>query len=157
MDLRLIVIFAALFSLIYIFKVKNKFAKIINGVSAVAIGVSLIPIPEISIDGFYILFACHIAAIIYVFSYDEFSNQKKILITVIAVFSILPSVLFFTPFSTEIWIGVLSIIPLIAFGYLLKNDVQSYKNEIGFLVIMVANALVTFIGTLQIYATVVKS
>lgn len=151
MDLRIIVVLAALFGLIYIFKVKNRFARIITGAGVISIGISLIPIPAIAIDGFYIFFAFHVGAIIYALSYDEFSNEKKIVLSTVAVFSALPATLYFTPYAAQVWVGLLSIIPIFVFGYGLKNKVQDYKNEIGFLIIMVGNALVTFIGTVQIY------
>lgn len=151
MDLRIIIVLAALIGLVYTFKVKNKFARIITAAGVIAIGISLIPIPQIAIDGFYIFFAFHVAAIIYVFSYDEFSNQKKGIITVIALLSILPQALFFTPYASQIWVGLLSFIPILAFAYAAKNKIQEFKNEIGFLILMVCNSIVTFIGTIQIY------
>jgi len=84
MDLRIIIILAGVFGLIYLFKITNNFARIITGLMVVAIAISFVRVPEIAIDGYYLFAITQLLIIIYAFSYEDFSTNKKITVATIA-------------------------------------------------------------------------
>jgi len=141
MDLRLLIVLGALFGLIYSFKVNNKFAKILNWVMVVAIGVSLIPVAEVAIDGYYLFAITQVGLLIYTFSYVDFTPLKKLVLATIAIFSCLPLILVLYQVSFPIDIRLLSFGVLILYIYILVKHVKLFKEEMGMLTILAVVAI----------------
>jgi hypothetical protein len=75
-----LILLSGVFSLIHIFKAKDKFAKVINATFVASIGVSFIPQPQVAIDGYYLFAIGCIMVVLYAFSDGNFSNNKKIVL-----------------------------------------------------------------------------
>jgi len=155
MDLRIIIILAGVFGLIYLFKITNNFARIITGLMVVAIAISFVRVPEIAIDGYYLFAITQLLIIIYAFSYEDFSTNKKITVATIAFLGLASIVLLLgAPEGIraygDFYLRLLEFSGLVAgviiglYIYVLIKDIKSYKEEIGFLTILSADALIRF-------------
>lgn len=138
----IIIVAAGLFGLIQIFKIKDKFAKVINLLYAIAIGVSLIPLPQIAIDGFYLFGITHLVVLFYVFHNEEFANEKKAIISTMAVIQLLATLFWLMQYPYANLIFLMGAITLITFIFITVKRIQDYKNEIGFLTVLAADGLI---------------
>ena len=144
----IIIILSGLFGLIYGFKLTNKFARVINWVMVAAIAISFVPSVPVKIDGYYLFALTHLLVIVYAFSNEDFTLQKKIFLTTIAVLSVAPILFFLGSIEGLIFVSLLSIVAIVSYVYILMKDVQSYKEEIGFITMLVANSITWFIGAI---------
>lgn len=141
-----LIILSGLFGLIYGFKITNKFAKVINWVMVVAIAISFIPNPNVKIDGFYLFALTHLLVIVYAVSHEDFTQQKKLLLAGISILSVAPILIFLGAVPGIIFASLLSIVGIGIYVYILMKDIQSYKEEIGFLTMLAANSVTWFVG-----------
>jgi len=141
-----LIILSGLFGLIYGFKITNKFAKVINWIMVVAIAVSFIPIPNVKIDGFYLFALTHLLVIVYAVSHEHFTQEKKLLLAAISLLSVAPILIFLGEMQGIMFACLLSIVGIGIYVYILIKDIQSYKEEIGFLTMLVANSITWFVG-----------
>ena len=146
--LSIIVIVSGIFGLIYGFKLTNKFARIINWVMVISIALSFVPNANVKIDGYYLFALMHLLVFVYSFSYENFTQQKKILLAGITLFSIAPVVAVLANLSQAIVLTseLFSVLGLGMYIYILIKHIKSYKEEIGFLTMLVANCLTWTIG-----------
>lgn len=138
----IIIVAAGLFGLLQIFKIKDKFAKVINLMYAIAIGVSLVPIPQIAIDGFYLFGLTHLAVLFYVFHNEDFSNEKKGLMSMMALIQLAATLLWLMNYPYQQIVFLLGLITLAAFIFIVAKRIQDYKNEVGFLTVLAADGLI---------------
>jgi len=143
----IIIVAAGLFGLLQIFKIKDKFAKVINLLYAIAIGVSLIPMPQIAIDGFYLFGLTHLVVLFYVFHNEEFSNEKKGLISMMALIQLSATIFWLMNYPYQTIVFLLGTVTLAAFIFIVVRRIQDYKNEIGFLTVLAADGLIK-VGTI---------
>lgn len=141
-----LIILSGLFGLIYGFKLTNKFARVINWVMVAAIAISFVPNANVKIDGFYLFALTHLLIIVYAVSYEEFSQQKKILLIAMAVLSVAPILFFLGSIEGITFVSLLAILGIGTYAYILLKDIQSYKEEIGFITMVTANSITWFIG-----------
>lgn len=138
----IIIVAAGLFGLLQIFKIKDKFAKVINLMYAIAIGVSLVPIPQIAIDGFYLFGLTHLAVLFYVFHNEGFSNEKKGLMSMMALIQLAATLFWLMNYPYQQIVFLLGLITLAAFIFIVAKRIQDYKNEVGFLTVLAADGLI---------------
>lgn len=148
MDIRIIIILAGAFALLQIFKIKDRFAQVINGLYALSFGLSFINSPAVRLDSFYLFGITHILVIIYLIHNNEFKNQKKFVIGVMAGIQLLSTLFILSRWPFAIEVIFLGIITIVAFLFALTRDIKSYKNEIGFMVVLAADAIVKLISIL---------
>jgi len=142
----ILIILSGLFGLIYGFKITNKFARIINWVMVIAIGISFASNPYVKVDGFYLFALMHLLIIVYAVSYENFSLQKKLLLAGISLCSVAPIIFFLGSISG---LAAISFLPALAIGgyvYILMKDIQTYKEEVGFLTMLTANSITWLVG-----------
>ena len=139
-------ILGALFGFIYALRVKETYARIINWTMIVAIAITFAQVPQLKVDGYY-LFAMSMLGVIVYGASGDFTNAKKIVLISCGLLSVIPLGVFLSMTLPYNEIALLTgIIQLGVFGYALKTDIQSYKEEMGFLVILAADALIRVIG-----------
>jgi hypothetical protein len=143
--LLILIVMAGVFGLVYPFYIKNKFARAVSWTFCAAVGLSLIPIPEISFDGYYLFIISYVLVIIYAFSQEDFSTPKKGLLATLGGLGLLPLLLFISgrPATVEWAVCNLAITGICIF--ILAKERRSYKQEFGFLVIIAANAVVNLV------------
>ncbi|MEO9532799.1 MAG: hypothetical protein ABJG68_17395 [Crocinitomicaceae bacterium] len=149
MGFIIILVTSALFALVQIFKTKNIFARVLNAVFAISIGLCIVKNPVIAIDGYYLLGMAGLLTIFYVIHNEEFALQKRIILGVMALIHLLAIGAFVMHWPSKMYFFLLGIVPLLLFLYTLIKDVKSYKDEIGFMTVMSAVGLVNFISVLM--------
>lgn len=159
MYLQAIIILAALFGFIYALRLKETYSRILTWAMVVAVGMSFVPVSELILDGYYLFALTQLGVIVYGVSNTEFSNAKKTTIISSGLLSFIPLALFLTVFlSFQIELALITgLIQLGIFGYALKTDIQGYKEEMGFLVMLAADALVRVIGGIMLFISGVSS
>lgn len=145
----ILIILAGLFALIQVFRVKDTFSRVINGVFAVALGVTMIPVPAVAIDGYYLFLIGCLLVILYTFSDNSFGTVKKSLLIVMAGIQ-----LFATLFWLQQWPGadILSLACLITVGiyvFVITKEIRTYQIEIGFLTVLMVDGLIKSIIALS--------
>lgn len=153
---QLVMALAALFGLVHLFKVKNKWAKGITIAYVISVGLSFVSSTIIKVDAYYLFILLSAATVLYAFSTSDFSQTKKLFISLIAILSTLPNVLLLygsTSTNTNILsiASLMGIIPVGIYVYILIKKKELYNDEHGFLTILSANAAISFFLTL--YAT----
>lgn len=138
----ILIILAAVFAIIQVFRVKDTFARIINGVLGVAIGVSLIPIPQVAIDGYYLFIIGCLLVILYAFQDSSFTNLKKGLLVGMGALQMIAMIFFIMrwPYVAEIFLSCL--LTVFAYLFIVSRDLSSFKNEIGFLTVLMVDGLI---------------
>jgi len=131
-----LMILSGIFGLYQLTRITNNFARIILAGQIIAIGLTFIPIPSVRSTGFVLFLLLALAAIIY-----GLTNKKSL--TLIITAPIFLALLFESnnwPFTGLLaWIMVL---PIVAYVFIILKDLKRYKNELGFLTILVANAII---------------
>jgi hypothetical protein len=153
MYLQTIMILGALFGFIYALRLKETYSRVINWAMVVAVGISFTTIAELKVDGYYLFALTQLGVIVYGFSYPEFSNSKKITVIGSGLLSFIPMAVFLSAavsFYAEIAL-ITGLIQLGIFANALKSEIRGYKEEVGFLVILAADALVRVIGGLMFF------
>lgn len=146
-DPRIFMVLGALFGFFYAFKIKGTYSRVITWTSIVAIGVMMIPKKEIAIDGYYLFTITQIGIIIYAFSDDTFSTLKKIVLVVSAIATFTTMSLFLGLVNYFNQVALLcGFIQLSIFIYAITKIVKELKEEMGFLVMLSAFALIHFLG-----------
>lgn len=142
-DVLLVV--SALFALFHLLKMKDKFAKVITLVLALSAGANLAPSVIIQKDGFYLFALAHLLVFFYVFHNEEFSLKKKVVLFSMGLIQFASIVSMLVPFEFTFFVMISAIITAIVFFYALLTDVQSYKEELGFMVILAAFGITYFL------------
>lgn len=152
MHLVAILIISALFSLIQIFKIKkNRFAQVIHIAFSLSIGICLVPNQVIAMDGYYLLGMSGLLVIFYAIHNEEHPLNKRIILGVMALIHLLAIGAFVMAWPSSIYFYVAGVIPIGLFLFALIKDVKSYKNEIGFMSVMMAVGLVNVIIAATIF------
>jgi hypothetical protein len=138
----IIILLAGFFALTQIFKSKDKFAKVINGVYAAGIAISFVPVPQIAIDGYYLFAIGNLMVILYAFSDDGFSKSKQAILIIMGAIQLLASVFVLNSYPFEWLVSLMGIITLGCYVFILTKDIKNYKNEIGFLSVLAADAFI---------------
>lgn len=150
MILKIIMILGALFGFIHALKIKGFYTRVINWSMVVAVGATFTQVPIIIQDAYYLFALTQLGVIIYGISGSDFSVEKKSVVTASGVLSLIPFLLFFNLSGFYLEIAALTgVIQIILFVYAIKKDVQSYKEEMGFLVILAADALTRVLSFLM--------
>jgi len=145
----IIIVLAGLFALIQLFKSKDKFAKVIHGVYVVGIAISFVPVPQIAIDGFYLFAAGNLMVVLYAFSDDGFLKSKQTILILMGGIQLLASFFILGKFPYAGIVSLMGLITLGCFVYVLVKDIKTYKNEIGFLSVLAADALLKVLIVLE--------
>lgn len=156
MYLQVIMILGALFGFLYALRVKESYARIINWTMVVAVGVTFVQIPQVVIDGYYLFALTQVGVIVYALSRSDFSTTKKGVIGLTGLLSVLPMAFFLqiSPYFAEVAL-ITGVLQLGVFIYALKTDIQSYKEEMGFMTVLAADALVRVIGSTVYFVSAV--
>ena len=138
----ILIVLAGGFALVQAIRIKDTFARVINLIFAVSIGLTFVPITELSAARYSIFILGCLTVILYAFSDSNFSLQKKV--TLIGTGSIqLAAMLFFAlqwP-GTEILFYACTL-TVIAYIFIITRDIQEYQIEIGFLTVLMVDALI---------------
>ena len=137
-----LILLAGVFSLVHIFKAKDRFAKIINAAFVVAIGVSFVPIPEIAIDGYYLFAIASIMVVLYAFSDSSFSNSKKGVLIGSGLAQMTGTLFFVGRLPHTDLAYMAGIITIILFFAVVSRQIKDYANEIGFMAVLMADAII---------------
>ena len=152
--LRGIMILGALFGFIYALRLKELYSRILNWTMVVAVGITFIPVNELILDGYRLFALTLLGVVVYAFSGSNFSNAKKLVLAGCGILTLIPAA-FMLSAEGAVYFEMLAfptaILHLGLFGYALKTDIRNYKEEMGFLIIMAADALVRFVATLAFY------
>ena len=139
-----LMVLAGLFCLIQIFRITQTFARVISGFFVLAIGLSFVPVLQVSVDSYYIFgFSCMLV-IFYGLTVEDLSIEKRAVITTVGVVELVGPITIFMKFSPEtIQLAYgLSLISIGALIFAFTRDIRQYKNEIGFLAVLFADAVV---------------
>jgi hypothetical protein len=137
-----LILLSGVFSLIHIFKAKDKFAKVINATFVASIGVSFIPQPQVAIDGYYLFAIGCIMVVLYAFSDGNFSNNKKIVLIGSGLAQMIGTLFFVGRFPHTDIAYLAGIITIIFFVGFVSRKIKDYANEIGFMAVLMADALI---------------
>jgi len=135
---QIIISAAAIFGLLYSIRTKDTLAIIISAGLSVGIAIALLSALIYRPVGFYIYMLFVLVAAIYALVKDGLVLRQRIFLLLICA-----SVFTYWLFSINHWHGnlwLLMIVPVITFIWWLVCKVK-IKNELGFVVIMVADAL----------------
>lgn len=138
----ILIILSGVFALVQIFKVDDKFARVINGIFAVAIGVSFIPVPEIAIDGYYLFAIGCLVVVLYPFSDNSFDLKKQVIIGGMGFIQFMTMIFFLGKYPGTDMAFMASSLTIVAYLYIVAKEIRLYKNEIGFLTVLMVDALI---------------
>ncbi|MBK9191318.1 MAG: hypothetical protein IPM77_07285 [Crocinitomicaceae bacterium] len=143
-------ILGALFGFIHALKIKGFYSRVLNWSMVVAVGATFTQIPIVVQDAYYLFALTQLGVIIYGISGSDFSAEKKSVVAGSGVLSLIPVLLFFNLSEFYLEIAALcGVVQIILFAYAIKKDVQAYKEEMGFLVILAADALTRVLSFLM--------
>jgi hypothetical protein len=151
MILQLIMILGALFGFIHALKIKGFYSRVLNWTMVLAVGATFTKIPIVVQDAYYLFGLTQLGVIIYGISGSDFSLNKKVFIAASGALSLIPLLLFLNLSDFYLEIAALcGAIQIAMFIQNIRKDVQGYKEEMGFLAILAADAL-TRVLSLLIY------
>lgn len=138
----ILIVLSGLFALIQVFRIKDTFARVINGVFAVAIGVSFIPVPQVAIDGYYLFVIACLLVVLYPFQDSSFSQQKRLFIASMGGIQMIATVFFVAQWPYVDFVFAVGLITVFIYIFLVSRDIQTYKEEIGFLTVLMVDGLI---------------
>ncbi|MFZ6052521.1 hypothetical protein [Halocola ammonii] len=138
---QLIIALAAIFALFRLSKTTDKFANAISFGLIFSVALTLVQIRFVSIAGFVLFMLCLVLVIIYGFKKENLSKFKKPLIVIPAFFVFALYFFQFQHYPYAGAIGLAMIIPVLCYIFLLTRF-KSFKNELGFMTIIVAAAAI---------------
>ena len=133
----------ALFGLFNIVRTREKWSSIITGVYVLCIAANFVDSAILKKDAYYLFTLMAVVTSIYAFSIPDFSKEKRYYITAIAILSTLPNFFLLAGISSS-FPGLIAIVPIGLVFYLIYSKREEYKNELGFIVILGVNALISF-------------
>ena len=142
MEILAIILISGVFALLQIFKIKDRFAQAIHGLFVVSIGLSFVEVPAVRMDAFYLFGMTTIAVIVYAIHNSEFELKKRIIIATMGFIQLVGTVFILSQWPYIPFVSMLGLITIGSFIYILTKELQSYKTEIGFLVVLVGDATV---------------
>lgn len=152
MILKAIMVLATGFALIYALRVKETYARILNWTMVIAIAITFIQIPQIISDGYYLYALTQLATVVYGLSNSTFTPLKKITLVATGLLCVVPTGMFLSGSAWALEIGFFAaIVQLLFGGWAAKKDIQSFREELGFLIILTADALVRIIGGIMTF------
>lgn len=142
-----------LFGFIYALRVRETYARVINWTMVAAVGVTFITIPQVIIDGYYLFALTQLGVVVYGASRTDFSSFKKGVLIGYGLLAVVPAgiLLAQAPYYLEVSM-IAAVIQLSTFIYMLKTDIQSFREEMGFLIILSADALARLAGGFLFFA-----
>lgn len=137
-----LIISAGIFAFIQIFRIKDTFARVINGILAASIGVSFIPVPEIAIDGYYLFAIGCLLVILYAFSDSDFTSLKKGILISMGGIQLLGMAFLLGkyPHVDLIFLGGFGTIGIYIFA--VTKKIKLFFNEIGFMTVLMIDAFI---------------
>lgn len=137
---KILIITAAIYGAIQLFFTTDKYARLILVTQIISIALTFINLPGLKSIGFTLFSICLFSAMVYTIFRTQ-SGKKKLLMYLIIV----PVLISFV-FRVMHWPGVyilsmMMILPITSFLVLLFSSIRS-KNEIGFLAIIVGEAII---------------
>ena len=137
-----LIILAAVFGLLQLFRIASTFARLLVVAQVIAIGLTFIPNDSVVSVGFALFTVAALGAVIYAIATQNLEGKERVCILLIAVPVFVANV-----FSVSNWpyvgvIGFSMAIPMLAFLVLALPNLKQYKNELGFTVIMVTDAAI---------------
>jgi hypothetical protein len=138
----ILIILAAIFALIQAFRVKDKFARIINVVVSVAIGVSLIPVKAIAIDGSYLFLIGCLLVMLFAFSDNSFGNLKKSVLITIGGIQLVSHLFWLQQWPGMEYLLWSCFISVALYIFVVTKEIREYQIEIGFLTVLMVDALI---------------
>lgn len=138
----ILMILAGIFALIQAIRIKDTFARIINAVMAVSVGVSVIPIPQVAIDGHYLYVIGCLLVVLYAFSDSSFNNQKKAILIGMGAIQLASHLFWLMQFPGVGVFSWASILTVLAYIFVVTKEIRAYNFEIGFLTVLMVDALI---------------
>lgn len=151
MEILIIILISGVFALLQIFKIKDRFSQAIHGLFVVSIALSFVEMPAVRMDGFYLFGMTLVGVVIYALHNTEFHLKKRILLSAMAIIQLVGIVFILSLWPYTVLALSLSLVSVGLFIYAVVKDSKSYKNEIGFMVVMLADAIVKLITVAAIF------
>lgn len=153
MDLRIIMILGGLFGFIYALRLKETYSRILTWVTVASIGISFVPVDFVVSDAYYLFTLCAAGVVVYSLAFSAFTPLKKAVLLIVGVGSLVPAIFLLGELPYFIEIGfLLAFVQLGVLVYGLKTDVQSFREELGFLIILGCDALTRLIGGVMYFS-----
>ena len=145
--MQLIMLLGTVFGLFQAIRVKNTWAKAITWTMVIAVGLTFVPQPVVKYDAYYLYLLTQVAVIVYAFSMLGFSTLKKtcLIISGLMTLSATAGVLFNMQGYEYVAISS-GLIHLAVLIYALRTTSTEYKEELGYLAILGADAVTRIIG-----------
>ncbi|MCG8576310.1 MAG: hypothetical protein MI810_15590 [Flavobacteriales bacterium] len=142
---------SALFALLWLFKIEEKFVRWITLAAALSTGVTLMPYAIPSHDGFVAYLIIQGVFLLYAFSPNDYTNRKRIHLSIVIFFPTIYMLLTLLRVNNPLLIvtGFLCLVSLLAYLQILVKEVKLFKDEIGFLTIIAVHAFLRLIFTVQ--------
>lgn len=125
--------------LLLMLRTKSTMPRIITVVLAAAIGITFIPNPLAKDIGFY----AYMVALIGVAHYALYLKNRHVIekgtMVATAFLALLTLLFFMQHLPGAYWLGMISVIPALVFLLLYIRNPQHFRNEIGFMVIVLAD------------------
>lgn len=138
----ILMILAGVFALVQAIRIKDTFARIINAVMAVSVGVSIIPIAQVAIDGHYLYVIGCLLVVLYAFSDSSFTIQKKIILIGMGLIQMTSHLFWLMQFPGVAILSWASILSVFAYIFVVTKEIREYQIEIGFLTVLMVDALI---------------
>ena len=135
-------VLAGIFALIQAIRVKDTFARVINIVLVVSIAVSMIPQPQVAVDGYYLYIIGCLLVILYAFSDSSFSNVKKTMLIGMGAIQMTSHLFWVEQWPGTVYMFWLSVLSVISYIFIITREIREYQIEIGFLTVLMVDALI---------------
>ncbi|MBK7128688.1 MAG: hypothetical protein IPM74_01740 [Crocinitomicaceae bacterium] len=153
--MQLIMLLGTVFGLFQALRLKNTWSKAINWTMVIAVGLTFVPHPVVKYDAYYLYILTQFAVLVYAFSMLGFSILKKICLITSGLMTLSASAgVLFNMHGYEFVALSSGLIHLAVLIFALRKESTEYKEELGFLAILGADAITRVIGgALGILAT----
>ena len=146
----LIIGVAGLFGLSQFPRMTDKFARIILGGQIVSIALVFIRHEVTATVGFVLFALTLFGAIIYAFANKEIDSKKRWLIAIPALFVFVLYIFRFQHYPGANFLAMLMFIPLVICIYIMLKERSKFQNELGFLTIIGAEALLAVLSWVEL-------
>ena len=142
MIFQIIIGVSALFAVLWVIQVQNKFVRWITVAAAVATAISLMPYAIPSKDGFIAYLLIQAVVIFYVFSPNDYDVKQKVYILIITIIPAIYMCLELTPYRGNNIVGMLCVVSAVAYLNVLLKERELLKDELGLLTIPFAHSVI---------------
>lgn len=151
MPYKYFIIAAGIFGLIQYFRNDDQFVRLILGGQLIAITLTLIPIHNFASAGFLLFALTVFMTIIYALTKHPIIKGKKLLIILMAVPILFINIYTIQRLPNAGILGLIMIIPVLAYLIVLVTNLKKYKSEIGFLTILAVDAGIRLAMAIEIF------